>query len=1014
MVPTRLIESLLSKTARKLSERRRVPESTYRLQFNAQFTFRQARDLIPYLHDLGVTDCYSSPYLMARPGSMHGYDIIDHSRLNPEIGSDEDYAAFIAALQEHGLGQILDVVPNHMGIGNDNLWWNDVLENGPSSPYAGFFDIDWHSALKAGLDDKVSLPTLGDPYGKALESGQLTLHYDEGAFLIHYFNHHFPVAPDTYDRILKLRVKELEEKLGATSEALIEYQSILTAVTHLPPRSATEPQRVAERQREKEVIKRRLATLAESNPDIREHLEETVRAFNGTPGAPHSFDPLDDLLSAQAYRLSFWRVAADEINYRRFFDINELAALSMEKRPVFEATHALILRLVCQGQATGLRIDHPDGLYDPREYLERLQAHFGLCVAHSIFKADPEFTGQDWDEFTEPVLETLRASAVGSFDSPFRRPLYVVVEKILGKGEPIPEDWPVHGTTGYEFLNMLNGLFVQPESAGPMTRIYDRWRGQDGCFVDVVHQKKFLILQVAMASELHVLAHQLDRLSEKNRWSRDFTLNSLRHALREIIACFPVYRPYISGDAIHPRDRAYVQVAVARAKRRNPAISVSLFDFVRDMILLKYPEGATDSDRAEQRRFVGKFQQVTSPVMAKGVEDTTFYVYNRLLSLNEVGGDPDTFGVSLSSFHRRNVERQERWPGSMLTTATHDTKRGEDVRARLNVLSEMPQEWQQALRRWGKLNKAHRVTLDDSTVPDRNDEYLLYQTLVGAWPLEPFEGQVAQDFIARIQAYVQKATHEAKVHTSWVNPNPAYDDAVSQFVAAVLNAETNAAFLEDFEEFQRRVSHYGLLNSLSQTLLKVASPGVPDTYQGTELWDFSLVDPDNRRPVDYAVRRRLLGELQADTAEARADLTQFARQLAAEKEDGRVKLYVTWRALHARRDQPGLFTVGDYLPIEATGVRREHVCAFVRRHNEHVAMVAAPRLMTRLVPEFGDLPLGEAVWQDTRVPLPGIEPGRRLRNVFTGEEVMAAEHEGRASVRAAEAFAHFPVALLLV
>jgi (1->4)-alpha-D-glucan 1-alpha-D-glucosylmutase len=1013
MVPTRLIESLLSKTARALAERRRLPESTYRLQFNAGFTFRDARDLVPYLDELGVTDCYASPYLMARPGSLHGYDISDHNRLNPEIGSTEDHEAFVAALHEHRLGQVLDVVPNHMGIGNSNLWWNDVLENGPSSPYAGFFDIDWHSALKPELQDKVLLPMLGDPYGKALELGQLTLHYDAGAFAIHYFEHHFPVSPDTYDRVLRLRLDELGQKLGASSEALIEYQSILTAVAHLPPCSATEPAAAAERQREKEVIKRRLATLADANPDVRAHIDDNVRAFNGTPGDPHSFDRLDELLGAQAYRLSYWRVAADEINYRRFFDVNELAALNMEKRPVFEATHALVLRLLCDGKVSGLRIDHPDGLYDPREYLQRLQAHFALCAARSVFDGDPEFAGQDWAAYRELLLPTLRQSAAGSADSPFRRPLYVLVEKILGKAEPVPEDWPVHGTTGYEFLNVLNGLFVPAENAGPLSRIYERWRGANGSLADVVYRKKFLILQVSLASELHVLAHQLDRLSEKHRWSRDFTLNSLRHALREIIACFPVYRSYISGGAVHPRDRYYVETAVARAKRMNPAISESLFDFARDMILLKYPDGATDGERAEQRRFVGKFQQVTAPVMAKGLEDTAFYVYNRLVSLNEVGGDPETFGVSPSALHRHNKERQERWPHSLSSTATHDTKRGEDVRARINVLAELPREWQKALARWGRLNKKHRGQVEELTVPDRNDEYLFYQTLVGAWPLQPFEGQAAEEFVGRIQAYTEKATHEAKVHTSWVNPNPAYDVALRQFVARALNPALNAAFLDDFQAFQKRVSHYGMLNSLGQTLLKIASPGVPDTYQGTELWDFSLVDPDNRRPVDYGLRRRLLDEVKAGAAEAGPRLAEFARQLAEAREDGRVKLYLTWRALHARRNHPGLFGAGEYLPADVAGKGHDNVCAFVRRGAGRLAVVAAPRLMTRLVPA-GGLPLGAAVWEDTRLLLPGVGPGRPLRNMFTGEEVAVGEEQGQAAVAAADVFANFPVALLIV
>jgi (1->4)-alpha-D-glucan 1-alpha-D-glucosylmutase len=1025
MVPTHLLESLVSKTAQALAARRRLPEATYRLQFNAHFTFRDAAALVPYLHDLGVSDCYASPYLQARPGSTHGYDISNHNALNAEIGTEDDYNAFVAALHERGMGQVLDVVPNHMGIGHSNRWWDDILENGPASPYAGFFDIDWYSSLKPELHEKVLLPMLGDPYGKALESGQLTLHYEAGAFTIHYFRHRFPVDPGTYGRVLGHRLDDLlrkEERPKEGSDSIppseIEYQSILTAIAHLPPRSATDPVRSAERQREKEVIKRRLAALLDADPAVRAHVERNVGEFNGRPGEPHSFDLLDGLLDAQAYRLSYWRVAADEINYRRFFDVNELAALGMDKREVFDATHALVMRLVCEGKVNGLRIDHPDGLYDPKQYLQRLEQRYALCVARDVFDNDPEFAGQNWDDFQGPLLETLRQSAAGSLDSPFRRPLYVVVEKILGKGEPVPEDWPVWGTTGYEFLSVLDGLFVAADNVAAFSRHYERWRVKNGSFADVVYQKKFLILQVSLASELHVLAHQLDRLSEHSRWSRDFTLNSLRHALREIIACFPVYRAYITGDDIHPRDRFHVETAVARAKRKNPAISESLFHFVRDMILLRYPEGAGEEDRAAQRRFVGKFQQVTAPVMAKGVEDTAFYVYNRLASLNEVGGDPDRFGVSVSDFHRHNLDRQERWPWSLSSTATHDTKRGEDVRARINVLSETPREWQKAVTRWARLNKRHRVGIEDTTAPDRNDEYLFYQTLVGAWPLEPFTGAVAADFTARVQAYMEKATHEAKVHTSWVNPNPAYDDAVRRFVAGVLDVEGNAAFLADFQAFQRRVSPFGLLEALARTVLKITSPGVPDTYQGTELWDFSLVDPDNRRPVDYERRRGLLSALRSrlsalGPSEAGARRRELARDLAEVKEDGRVKLFVTFLALHARRDNPNLFTIGDYLPADALGARRDHLCAFVRRRERRCAVVAVPRLLATLLGTAGDLPLGPPVWDDTRLLLSGVTPGLRLHNVFTGEELTAGGHDGQAALAAADLFAHFPVALLL-
>jgi (1->4)-alpha-D-glucan 1-alpha-D-glucosylmutase len=899
-----------------------------------------------------------------------------------------------------------------MGIaGNENVWWNDVLENGPSSPHAGTFDIDWHSA-KPDLHEKVLLPFLGDPYGKVLEAGQLRLGYEAGAFTVHYFDHRFPVAPCTYGVILVQGLHELEHLLGATAEPFIEYQSILTAITHLPPRGVTDPVRMAERHREKEVVKRRLAALADSCPVVRAHIERNVALFNGQPGNPHSFDLLDDLLNQQAYRLSFWRVASDEINYRRFFDVNELAAISMEKPEVFHATHDLVLRLLREGKITGLRVDHPDGLYDPQQYLEQLQEHFFLGAAQTVFETEAQYHGVAWKEVEAAVRDRFRRSlpeATGGVD---RRPLYVVVEKILGKGEPIPEGWPVHGSTGYEYLNTLGGLFVDADHVASFSRTYHRWTRTDEDFLDIVYRKKYLILQVSLSSELHMLANQLDRLSEKNRWSRDFTRNSLRHALREIIACFPVYRPYIRRGAVQPRDRYYVDTAVNRAKQKNPAISASLFDFARDMILLRYPESAGEADRAEQRCFVGKFQQVTAPVMAKGLEDTAFYVYNRLLSLNEVGGNPEQFGVSPGAFHRHNQERLLRWPHALSATSTHDTKRSEDVRARMNVLSELPREWQECLARWGRINKRLRVPFEEGLAPSRNDEYLLYQTLIGAWPLGPMSTEAAGEFSARIQAYMQKAVHEAKVHTSWINPNTAYDEAVRQFVAQLLDERGNPRFLRDFLPFQARVSHLGLFNSLSQVLLKIASPGVPDIYQGTELWDFSLVDPDNRRPVDYDRRRRLLAELKQDVTAA-PNLPAFARQLTGAKEDGRIKLYVTHRALLCRREHQGLFTTGEYSPAEALGSRRDNVVAFVRRLQDQAAVVVVPRLLAHLIAGAGDLPLGPEVWQDTSLQLPGPGLGRRWRNVLTGETLAGEERQGQLVLPLARVFGHFPVALLL-
>jgi (1->4)-alpha-D-glucan 1-alpha-D-glucosylmutase len=1007
MTTTELIGHVLEQATKEAAARRRLPDATYRLQMHKGFTFRDAQGLTGYLDALGVTHCYASPFLQARPGSVHGYDIINHQRLNAEVGSDEDHDAWLRSLKEHGMGLILDTVPNHMGITtNDNPWWNDVLENGAGSPYAGYFDISWNASPRPELQDRVLVPLLGDPYGKVLESGQLQLEYVAGAFFICYFDHRFPVAPRTYAFILRQRLEELGNTLGADALAFSEYQSILTAVEHLPQRSERDPASIAERQREKEVIKRRLAALTQDHAAVREFLDETVRLFNGRPGEPHSFDLLDHLLDEQAYRLAYWRVAADEINYRRFFDINDLAALSMERPEVFEAAHVLILRLLREGKLDGLRIDHVDGLYDPRQYLERLQERYLLELGRATFETDPERDGVDWKDVEEPLLQEIQAARQRA-DDPLVRPLYVVVEKILGPEEPLADNWPIYGTSGYSFLNMVNGLFVDAGNAREFTRLYQAWTADDTPFGDIVYQKKFLILQTSLSSELNMLAFQLDRLAQKNRWSRDFTLNALRHALRVIIACFPVYRSYIAAEGIRDADRRYVEYAVRRAMLKNPAISRSVFYFVRDMLLQRYPDSAGEEDRQEQLRFAGKFQQVTAPVMAKGLEDTTFYVYNRLLSLNEVGGAPDHFGVSVESLHRYFEHRQARWCHALSVLSTHDTKRGEDVRARLNVLSEMPREWEEHLAHWGQLNAPHRRTVDDLVVPDPNEEYLIYQTLLGAWPLGNPGPQEQAEFVKRIDAYVQKALHEAKVHTSWINPDPDYDAAVTDFVTAILDEKRSGEFLADFRSFQRRISHYGLFNSLAQTLLRLAAPGVPDTYQGTELWDFSLVDPDNRRPVDYERRQHLLRELQARLSNERRDL---ARELTDSREDGRIKLFVTMQALQQRRAAPGLFTEGEYFPLQAAGAGREHVFAFLRRHGEAWALVAVPRLLSRLLPAEDMLPLGPA-WTDTALLLPGLGPGMRFENVFTGAELGLQVQGSQATVAVADLLAHFPVAL---
>jgi len=910
---------------------------------------------------------------------MHGYDVVDPTTLNPEIGTEDDYRAMIDELHRRGMGHLLDVVPNHMGVTQQiNAWWQDVLENGPGSRYASFFDIDW-DPLKLELRNKVLLPILGNQYGVVLEDQELQIEYQDGRYIIRYYDHRLPVAPKASVRILSHRLKELVEAEGPESPHVMELESIITALTRLPPRDARDPAAVVERYREKEVVRRRLSALLESNATIRSFLDENVRQINGIKGDPHSFDLLDDLLNDQAYRLADWRVAAEEINYRRFFDINELAALRMENPEVFEATHQLVFRLLKEGAVTGLRIDHVDGLYDPADYLQKLQA----------------WVRREWPE-------------VGESES---RPLYLLVEKILGTNERIPETWTVHGTTGYEFLALVNGLFVNRANERAVDAAYTRFVDTEEPFEELAYRCKQLIMNVAMASELNVLGHQLNRLSERDRRSQDYTLNSLTHAIREIIACFPVYRTYITGapEGILDRDRAFIWQAVTRAKRRNPALSGSVFDFVRDLLL--QPADAHKAHDEERLRFVMKFQQTTSPVTAKGIEDTAFYRYYRLVSLNEVGADPQHFGVTPTMAHQQLKERQGRWPATLSTTATHDTKRGEDVRMRIAVLSEMPRLWSQRVTQWSKSNRKWKVSGEPGLMPTSNDEYLLYQTLLGAWPLTQLDEQQHEEFCARIQNYMNKAIREAKVHTSWINPDHEYEEAMRQFVAGVLNRSDAKDFLDDFLPFRRRIAQYGIYNSLAQLLIKITAPGVPDFYQGTEFWDLNLVDPDNRRPVDYGMRQTVLASLRSagESAQARQALLH---DLLTHRADGRIKLWLTTEGLRYRQAHAGLFQQGEYVPLQLFGPKREHLFAFARIHGDQAVVVVVPRLLTGVIEDPAALPVGEKVWGDTRVMMPSWKEGSPFRNALTGSQLVTMSDDGRQTIAAAEILKDCPVALV--
>jgi len=956
-----------------------IPRATYRLQLHREFNFDDATRILLYLNELGVSHVYCSPYLRARSGSTHGYDIIDHNTLNPEIGDEAAFERFVTALARHGMGQILDMVPNHMGIlGADNAWWLDVLENGQASLYADYFDIDWHS-LDPALRGKVLVPVLGDHYGIVLERGELRLAFDAGAgaFVVQYWDHRFPIDPQQYPALLHAAAQNLAPH-ALSAEAHAEWQTLATAFGHLPARDTQDAAALAERQRDKDVHKSRLAELVQSHALLMEAVERVVRQYNGTPGERASFDALDALLEAQAYRLAYWRVATDEINYRRFFDINDLAALRMENPATFEATHRFVLELCAAGKVDGLRIDHPDGLYDPAEYFRRLQTRYAQLAG-----AEAE-------------------------SAPARKPLYLVIEKITAPHEDLPQDWPVHGSTGYRYANVLNGVFVDTTAQSAMTRAWSAFVGEDAVpFEESAYRGKRLIMQTALAAELTVLSNRLLRIARKDRRTRDFTLNTLRQALTEVVACFPVYRTYIVESA-STQDQRYVDWAVSQAKRRIPAAEDSIFEFIRSVLLLQPPEDADEALIERYRATAMRFQQYTAPVTAKGVEDTAFYRYNRLVSLNEVGGDPHQFGMTVKAFHGASAARAQRWPHTMLASSTHDNKRSEDVRARLNVLSEMLANWRLALRRWSRINRAKRGRMDGQPVPSRNDEYLLYQILLGSFPAGTMDADGLAVYRERIERYMTKAMREAKRHTSWVNVNEEYERGVTAFVQALLGRPDDNLFLDDFLALARPLAWYGALNSVAQTLVKLCSPGVPDIYQGNETLDYSLVDPDNRRPVDYDHRARLLRD--AQTMAGRQDLATAARELLQPEHihDGRAKFWVVWRALQLRREWETLFRQSDYLPVQAQGERAAHLLAFARRHEEAGVICVVGRLYASLGLEVGEPPLGERAWGDTALDLSFLPPQTRLTNVLTGEMLRC--HDGQLPV--ASLFANFSAALL--
>jgi (1->4)-alpha-D-glucan 1-alpha-D-glucosylmutase len=982
-----------------------VPASTYRLQIYHAFTLTAACDVVPYLARLGVAACYTSPYFTAAPASTHGYDVCNHNEINPEVGGAEAHDQFSTALAHHGMRHVVDFVPNHMGVGTGrNAWWNDVLENGPSSPAAAFFDIDWRG-FKTKLQAKLLLPILGDQYGNVLERGELRIAFTGSSLMLRYFDQELPINPRQAARVYAVAGDRLKALLGEETPSLNEFLSIITSLQNLPPYTTTDPDQIADLHREKEVARARLERLVSEEPAVREAIERAIAEFNGIPGQPSRFDALHDLLEAQPYRLSYWRTASHEINYRRFFDINTLVGLREEREEVFEATHQLLAQLIAEGKVHAVRVDHPDGLFDPRKYFCMLQE-----LAARALDLNPPGRTADRPE----------------------RPFYVVAEKILSGSERLPLGWAAHGTTGYNFLNDLNGLFIDVAQARRMRRVYGKLTGHVETFDDVLYASKRLIMGTAMASELNVLAHTLERIGESNRKSRDFTLDSLRDVITEFVACFPVYRTYVDERGWATEDRAIVVRAIARARRRNPAMESSLFDFLREIVLPRDvrdegepPQGverrggyppADEHEARERLRFSMKLQQYTGPVQAKGLEDTAFYRYNVLLSLNEVGGDPSRFGRSVEEFHEANRLRADIWPFEMLATATHDTKLGEDVRARINVLSEIPDEWGREVSKWMRITKASRTLVDGEPAPDRTDEYRFYQALVGVWPsdLDVHTNAAPDELVSRLSEYMIKAVKEAKVHTSWLTPNEPYERALGTFVRRVLTGSTGAKLLAALLPFQRKLAQLGMVNSLAQVILKMGSPGVPDFYQGTDLWDLSLVDPDNRRPVDFDRRRCMLNDVDAALGSAPDARSSTLLNWLEHWTDGRIKLIITAAGLRLRRELPDVFLGGDYLPVPVEITVPGGAISFARLSpgRDQAALFVAPRLFSRLITPAQPLPLGGECWKTSRLMLPPELRDRQFRDEITGVEILPTRAGENAWIFIGEALQTLPVAML--
>jgi (1->4)-alpha-D-glucan 1-alpha-D-glucosylmutase len=925
------------------------PTATYRLQFHHGFNFNVCEEIVDYLAQLGVSHIYASPIFKARTGSMHGYDICDHNVINPELGTNEDFLALIKKAHEHELAWIQDIVPNHMAFDIENTMLAHVLENGQESPFSKYFDIDWNHPYE-NLRGKILVPFLGSTYGASLEAGAIALMFDQKGLFIKCYDKRFPVQPETYEKVFSGCIDNLKKVMEENNPVLIKFIGAILSFKksgeEVPP-----DQRMA-----KTSMARALLTeLYAQNTVVREVMHGAISLFNGSAENPEGFDRFDEVHALQFYRFAFWKVACEELNYRRFFTISDLIGMKVELPEVFETEHAMIFKMIEDGAVQGLRIDHIDGLHDPLQY-----------------------------------LKDLRSKAPGT---------YMVCEKILGHGELLPKDWPVQGTTGYDFLNMANAVFVKTSNEKEIDTIYKDFTGNPQAFDDLVIEKKRVIIDKYMAGDIDNCALLLKRVAGKDRAGSDITMYALRRALVEFLSSFPVYRTYISPEIISDEDRSNLDTAIRSAQIRNPALFIEL-EFIKKFIV----QGVDDSGRTQKSQerliFIMRLQQFTGALMAKGFEDTVLYNYNRLISLNEVGSRPDHFGEETSAFHGFCNERQENRPYSLSATATHDTKKGEDTRARINVLSEIPVEWGKQVKKWQSLNSGVKSRIGGMLVPDPNVEYMLYQALVGSYPVNSDERAT---YIDRIKEFMLKAVREAKERTTWIKFDVDYEKGIADFISGILDDNPSNKFLPDFIAFQHKIAWFGMFNSLSQTALKLMAPGVPDTYQGTELWDFSLVDPDNRRPIDFAVRIKMIQTIIKMETE---NLDTLMETLLSTMNTGQIKLYVLYKGLKLRKSKQDIFAKGQYIALSTNGTHQQSIIGFVKKYAGSCIAMIVPRFLTGLVGP-NELPLGKRIWGDTAIEMHKDALPALWRNVLTNETFPGAE-----LYLAGDLFSKFPIAIL--